>query len=79
MWNSWGYQSSISEPVLRKAAQTAASLGVEVFVVDYGWARMLGDWREDPAKFPSGLRALSNYVRSLGMKFGLHFALVHAL
>ena len=61
-----------------QSAEAAARLGVELFTVDLGWARAIGDWHDDPAKFPSGLRALSDYVHSLGMKFGLHFALAEA-
>jgi alpha-galactosidase len=64
---------------LRLNAQIAATMGIEPFVVDLGWVRELGDWREDPQKFPSGLRALSDYVHSLGMKFGLHFAFAEAM
>lgn len=73
-WDSWAYGVGIDEASLRRSADAAARLGIELFVVDLGWARSLGDWHEDPAKFPSGLRALSDYVHSLGMKFGLHFA-----
>jgi hypothetical protein len=72
-WDSWGYQREINEAMLRRSAEIAAQLGIELFVVDLGWAQRMGDWRPDPAKFPSGLRALSDYVHSLGMKFGLHF------
>ncbi len=78
MWDSWGYGEKIDEATLRRNAAIAAQLGVELFVVDLGWARMIGDWRHDPAKFPSGLRALSDYVHSLGMKFGLHLPLAEA-
>ena len=39
VWNSWGYQTEIDEAVLRRNAQIAASLGVELFVVDLGWAQ----------------------------------------
>lgn len=78
IWDSWKYQTYLDELSLRADAEIAASLGVEVFVVDLGWARQIGDWREDPVKFPSGLRALSDYVHSLGMKFGLHFPLAEA-
>ena len=74
-WDSWAYQTGLNEQILRLNADAAASLGVELFVVDLGWAKSIGDWHEDPAKFPGGLRALSNYVHSQGMKFGLHFAL----
>ncbi|MEZ5351068.1 MAG: alpha-galactosidase [Bryobacteraceae bacterium] len=78
MWDSWGYQEKIDEATLRRNAEIAARLGIEVFVVDLGWARAIGDWRHDPAKFPSGLRALSDYVHSLGMRFGLHLPLAEA-
>jgi hypothetical protein len=77
-WNSWGYGPEIDEGVLRANAEIAASLGVELFLVDLGWARQLGNWQADPAKFPSGLKNLSDYVHSLGMKFGLHYALLEA-
>jgi hypothetical protein len=77
-WDSWGYEQGIDEQTLRRNAELAASIGIELFVVDLGWARGLGDWYADPAKFPSGLGALSDYVHSLGMKFGLHFALGEA-
>jgi alpha-galactosidase len=73
MFDTWGYGQNLDEQTLRRAAQIAAEVGVETFIVDLGWARHIGDWVEDPAKFPSGLRAFSDYVHSLGMKFGLHF------
>jgi len=73
IWDSWGYQQEINEEMLRKNAAVAAKLGIEAFIVDLGWAKRMGDWEPDPEKFPSGLRALSDYVHSLGMKFGLHF------
>lgn len=71
-WDSWGYQENFDETVLKRNAVIAASMGVELFIVDLGWAKQLGNWYADPAKFPSGLKALSDYVHSLGMKFGLH-------
>ena len=77
-WDSWGYETRIDEETLRRNAEIAARLGIELFVVDLGWARSLGDWYADPEKFPSGLRALSDYVHSLGMRFGLHFAFAEA-
>lgn len=77
-WDSWGYRQEINEDLLRANARIAADLGMELFVVDLGWARSLGDWEADPVKFPSGLRALSDYVHDLGMKFGLHFAFSEA-
>ncbi|MBI3695886.1 MAG: alpha-galactosidase [Acidobacteria bacterium] len=78
IWDSWGYQLDIDEVSLRRAADIAARLGVEVFTIDLGWAKMIGDWSADPIKFPSGMRALSDYVHARGMKFGLHFPLTQA-
>jgi alpha-galactosidase len=56
-------------------------MGLEAFVIDAGWYEGspaiadfsfgLGTWRENRAKFPSGLAAFSEYVHSKGMKFGL--------
>jgi alpha-galactosidase len=77
-WDSWGYEEDIDEATLRRNADLAAAAGTELFVVDLGWARAIGDWYADPQKFPSGLGALGDYVHSLGMKFGLHFALAEA-
>jgi hypothetical protein len=72
-WDSWGYETQLDEKALRRNAEIAARLGMELFIVDLGWARSMGDWRAAPQKFPGGLRALSDHVHSLGMKFGLHF------
>jgi alpha-galactosidase len=77
-WDSWAYEDQIDEATLRRNAEIAAAIGVELFLVDLGWARNVGDWYADPTKFPSGLGALADYVHSLGMKFGLHFALTEA-
>ncbi len=77
-WDSWGYLTELHEDALRREAHLAARLGIELFIVDLGWARSMGDWYADPAKFPSGLRALSDYVHSLGMRFGVHFTVAEA-
>jgi hypothetical protein len=77
-WDSWAYQDKIDEQMLRRNAEAAANLGIQLFIVDLGWAQGIGDWQADPVKFPNGLGALSDYVHSLGMKFGLHFALAEA-
>ena len=71
-WDSWALQEQFDEQILRRNAAIAAQLGVELFIVDLGWSKGIGDWHADPGKFPSGLKALSDYVHSLGMRFGLH-------
>ena len=47
-----------------------AAVGAEVFVVDKGWERSVGDWRPND-RFPSGLLALSQEARRRGMGFGV--------
>ena len=63
---------------LQDLATTAASLGVERFVLDDGWflgrrddTRGLGDWTVDPVVWPHGLDPLIRHVTDLGMSFGL--------
>jgi hypothetical protein len=77
-WDSWAFQDKIDEKTLERNADIAAAMGVQLFIVDLGWAKAIGDWHPDPAKFPNGLPAVADYVHNLGMKFGLHFALAEA-
>ena len=65
---------------LRELADTAASIGVERFVLDDGWfggrrddRRGLGDWWVSPDVWPDGLGPLVEHVKGLGMEFGLWF------
>jgi hypothetical protein len=69
--NSWGSGMAIDASMARTMSADAARLGLEMFHIDAGWFRSVGDWRPDPAKFPKGLRAVSDYVHGLGLKFGL--------
>ncbi len=73
MYDTWGYETNIDEGLVRRLADLAATLGVEVFIVDLGWARQIGEWEDDAGRFPGGLRAFADYLRSLNMKFGLHW------
>jgi alpha-galactosidase len=68
---------------MRAEMGRAARLGAELFVLDAGWwtgadlrtaydySAGLGTWAVDSRRFPSGLRALSDYAHSLGLKFGI--------
>lgn len=69
--NSWGSGMAIDAALARRMSRAAADLGLEMFHVDAGWFRQVGDWRPDPRKFPQGLRAVSDEVHALGLKFGL--------
>ncbi|MCO6478897.1 MAG: alpha-galactosidase [Phaeodactylibacter sp.] len=50
--------------------------GYEYVILDDGWmARERdanGNLIADPEKFPSGMKALADYVHSKGLKFGLY-------
>lgn len=79
VYNSW-YATEFDVRIEHQVAlaERAASLGVEVFVVDDGWftGRVgdhagLGDWTPDPGKFPHGLGELAQLVLARGMRFGL--------
>jgi alpha-galactosidase len=74
-YNSWKYGQEISEAQQLAVIDRCAELGVELVVVDLGWARAIGDWRPDPQKFPRGLAPLTERARSYGMRFGVHMAL----
>lgn len=79
LYNSWeATYFDINEENQGRLAEKAASLGVELFVVDDGWfgerhddERGLGDWWVNRDKFPNGLEPLIERVHSLGMDFGL--------
>jgi alpha-galactosidase len=83
-WNHWwSYEDkAIDEEVFRRNADVAAELGIEVCTLDAGWFGPTepgshwydyrGDWDQvNTVRFPSGIRALSDYVHGKGMKFGL--------
>jgi alpha-galactosidase len=83
-WNHWwSYEDkTINEQVFRDNAEEAARLGMDVCTLDAGWFGpsdpgtdwydYRGDWEKvNTVRFPSGIRALSDHVHGLGMKFGL--------
>ena len=69
--NSWGSEMRIDDAQIRRMATDARALGFEMFHIDAGWFRGVGDWIPDPAKFPRGLAKIADEVHALGMKFGL--------
>jgi alpha-galactosidase len=83
-YNTWfAYGTNVDEASMRAEMDHAAALGTEMFVLDAGWYAGagaagpfdfdagLGSWSADPARFPNGLEALTQYAHGLGMKFGL--------
>ena len=79
--NNWeATYFNFDEEKLLKIAQTAADVGIELFVLDDGWfghrdndRSSLGDWTTDTRKLPDGLLALSKKIHAMGLKFGLWF------
>lgn len=69
--NSWGSGMAIDESQARRMIDDSAALGFEMFHLDAGWFRGVGDWVPDPAKFPHGLAALADDAHRHGLKFGL--------
>jgi hypothetical protein len=72
--NSWGSGMAVDEALARRMIDQSAELGLEMFHVDAGWFRAVGDWRADPKKFPSGLGPVADYAHRRGLKFGLWVA-----
>lgn len=69
--NSWGGGMAVDEQVADRMIRDDASLGVEMFHVDAGWFRGVGDWYPNPKKFPRGLAVIADEAHKYGMKFGL--------
>jgi len=69
--NSWGSGMAVDETLARRMIQDSAELGLEMFHIDAGWFRSVGDWRPNPEKFPHGLASLADEAHARGLKFGL--------
>ncbi len=80
-WNSWNkFGCNVSEQLIKKMADVMVSSGMkdagyEYIVIDDCWqvARdSKGNIVVDSVKFPSGMKALADYIHSKGLKFGLY-------
>jgi alpha-galactosidase len=80
-WNSWNkYGCNITEKIVRDTADAMAANGMkaagyEYVVIDDCWHGTRdenGFISEDRVKFPSGLKALGDYIHSRGLKFGIY-------
>src|ERR1051326_4798870 len=69
--NSWGSGMAVDEKLARKMIDDSADLGLELFHIDAGWFRGVGEWFPDEKKFPHGLAAVADYAHAKGLKFGL--------
>ncbi|WP_405659544.1 MULTISPECIES: glycoside hydrolase family 27 protein [unclassified Streptomyces] len=83
-WNSWNsFGCGVNETQVRQAADAMVSSGMkdagyQYVVVDDCWFDPqrdgAGNLRADPTKFPSGMKALGDYIHSKGLKFGIYEA-----
>ncbi|MDD4968196.1 MAG: glycoside hydrolase family 27 protein [Paludibacter sp.] len=80
-WNSWNkFACDVSEVLIRETADAMVSSGMkdagyEYIIIDDCWQvsrDSLGFIVPDPKRFPSGIRALADYVHSKGLKFGIY-------
>ena len=81
-WNSWNtFGEKINEQVVKDTADAIVALGLkdvgyEYVVIDDCWSLLERDENgrlvADPEKFPSGMKALADYVHSKGLKFGIY-------
>ena len=81
-WNSWNtFGSNISDQLIRETALSMKekgylNAGYRFIVIDDCWSLKErdahGNLVADPDKFPYGMKSLSDYVHSLGFKFGMY-------
>lgn len=81
-WNSWNtFATDISDSLIRETAEAMIDnglrdLGYQYVVIDDCWSekqRGADDrLRPDLSKFPNGMKALSDYIHSKSMKFGMY-------
>jgi alpha-galactosidase len=74
VWCSWySLYTMIDEPILHKIFDQLSDLPFDVLQVDDGWQMDIGDW-EANEKFPSGMKALAEKIKSTGRRAGLWLA-----
>jgi alpha-galactosidase len=80
-WNSWNkFGCDVSEKLVKEVADALVRSGMreagyQYLVIDDCWQvgrDAEGNITPDPRRFPSGMKALADYVHSKGLKFGLY-------
>jgi alpha-galactosidase len=80
-WNSWNtFACDIDEQLIRNTAEAMVSSGMKA--AGYQFVNLDDCWhgerdergfiQPDPERFPSGMKALADYVHSLGLKIGIY-------
>lgn len=74
VWCSWyGLYTAIDEYVLQRIIGELERFPFDVIQIDDGWQVSIGDW-EANKKFPSGMQALAETIKSTGRRAGLWLA-----
>src|SRR6187549_459155 len=83
-WNSWNtFGCNINESLIRGMADSIVNTGMrdagyQYVVVDDCWMNpnrdTNGNLQADPTRFPSGMKALGDYIHSKSLKFGIYQA-----
>jgi alpha-galactosidase len=80
-WNSWNkFGCNVSEALIKEMADAMVKSGMRdagyrYVVIDDCWQTgrdSNGNIIPDPERFPSGMKALADYIHSKGLKFGLY-------
>jgi alpha-galactosidase len=80
-WNSWNkFGCDVSETLIKSMADAIVSSGMrdagyQYVVIDDCWQvnrDALGNIVADPKRFPSGIKALADYIHAQGLKFGIY-------
>ena len=80
-WNSWNkFHYDINETIIKKVADSFVSKGLKdagytYIIIDDAWQSgrdKNGKVLADQIKFPSGIKALADYIHSKGLKFGIY-------
>ena len=81
-WNTWNkFQCGINEDLIKESADLIvklglADLGYKYVNVDDCWMTENrtkdGHFEVDPVAFPSGMKALGDYIHSLGLLYGIY-------
>jgi alpha-galactosidase len=74
IWCSWySYFSAIDEPTIHGVLDDLDALPFDVFQVDDGWQRAIGDWEPNDG-FPAGMADLAARIADGGYEAGLWLA-----
>src|ERR1700746_2820140 len=80
-WNSWNkFACNVSEDLIKGMADAVVQAGMKE--AGYVYVKLADCWQvsrdananivPDPQRFPHGMKAVGDYIHSLGLKFGVY-------